>query len=358
MRRPFILFQTFLLLSFNQSFVCSELFAKNKFFICNKDSTIAQELQVNILEEVELGGIKQWILARGLKSELPILLFLHGGPGFPEMPFTHIDSKELEKYFIVVNWDQRGTGKSYNENTAKESFNLEQFLSDTYELIQLLKKRFSKEKIFLLGHSWGSILGIITAWRYPKDIYVYIGMGQVVDMKEGEKISYSYTLNKAQESGDSSAVVSLKNIGVPPYKDWSGSINIQRQLLAKFGGSFRKISFREMGKYWNTSPYYTDADRNNFLKAFSQTQSLMWDELYKLNLSDSIIEFKVPVYFFTGRYDYQTPFELMERYFKIIKAPYKEIIWFENSGHFPNLDEPELYQEILINKILKHTAHK
>lgn len=173
---------------------------------------------IDALEEITLGDVKQWILIRGEDVSNPILLFLHGGPGFPEMPFTHIDSPRLEEHFIVVNWDQRGAGKSYNPEITEETMNIEQFLSDTYELIRILRQRFSKDKIFLIGHSWGSILGLYTAYRHPDYLHAYIGMGQVVDMREAEMISYRYTVEKAREAEDGEAIKMLKTIGQPPYE--------------------------------------------------------------------------------------------------------------------------------------------
>jgi len=310
---------------------------------------------INSLEEITLGGVKQWILLRGKSASAPILLYLHGGPGFPGMPFTHIDSPVLEKHFLVVHWDQRGAGKSYNQDIPEETMNIEQFLSDTHDLIQLLRKRFSKNKIFLIGHSWGSVLGIYTAHRHPEYLHAYIGMGQVVNIKEAEMISYLYTIEKAKEAKNENDLKLLEKIGHPSTWEGHQSRFTQRQFLAKYGGSFRKISYMDLGRYWNNSPYYSKTDKNNLMKAMIQTQNIMWDELMQVNFFEEVPEVQIPVYFFTGRYDYQTPFEILERYFKVLKAPYKKIIWFEDSGHAPNLDEPEVYQDKLINIVLDNT---
>lgn len=310
---------------------------------------------INALEEVTLGGIKQWILIRGENSANPILLFLHGGPGFCLMPYSHLFSARLEKHFLVVNWDQRGCGKSYNVDIPEETFNIEQFLSDTHELIQLLKTRFSKDKIFLIGHSWGSILGLYTAYRHPKDLHAFIGMGQVVNMKEGEMISYNYTVEKAKEAGDEQSLETLKGIDPPFYKGGFQSLSIQRMLLARYGGSMRNITYFDLGRIRNSSPYYTKEDNDNFMMAFGRICALLWNEMMGINFFEEMTEVQIPVYFFTGRCDYTTPFKLLERYFIDLKAPHKEIIWFENSCHMPNLAEPEVFQDKLIDVVLKNT---
>lgn len=315
-------------------------------------------IKINLMEEVELGGAKQWILIRGTEPSNPLLLFLHGGPGQPEMPFTHIDSKLLEKHFIVVNWDQRGAGKTAESGTSPEKMNIDQYLSDTHELIALLKIRFQKEKVFLIGHSWGSILGLLTACKYPEDLYAYIGMGQVVNMQKSEVLGYKYVLEKAKNAEDEEAVTQLVEIGSPEnWKDFK-TIEIQRTLLAKYGGVFGKISYREMGKYWYTSPYYSQNEKQNLMITFAKTQEVMRPKYMVIDFEKEVHKVKVPVYFFQGKYDYVTNFELVESYFKKLKAPYKEIVWFEESGHHPNLDEPEKYQEMLIKKVLKNSGLK
>lgn len=270
------------------------------------------------------------------------------------MSFAHIDSSRLEKHLIVVNWDQRGAGKSFDQNIPKETMNLEQFLSDTHELINLLRERFSKDKILLLGYSWGSILGLYTIHRHPEYIHAYVGMGQVVNMNEGEIISYNYTLEKAKEAGDEQSVKNLEKIGIPPYKGGFQSLGIQRALLMRYGGSSRKITFNDLEKMRNASPYYTENDNRNFMRAFMFTQNLMRDEMMEVNFFKDIAEAEVPVYFFTGRFDFQVPFEVLERYYKLLKAPHKEIVWFEDSAHFITLDESEVYQDRLINLVLKN----
>lgn len=318
----------------------------------------AEKTGINSLEEITLGGIKQWILMRGEDVSNPVLLYLHGGPGFTEMPFTHVDSQRLEKHFVVVNWDQRGCGKSFDPDIPKEAFSLDQFLSDTRELISMLRKRFSKDRIYLLGHSWGSILGLYTAFRHPEYLHAYIGMGQVVNAKEGERVSYRYTLEKAREAEDEQAIRMLEAIDPPLYEGRFQDLSVQRMYLGKYGGSFRSLSFSDFNNMRNASPYYTEADNRNFMRAFAQTCGLMWRELMEVDFFEEIKEVEVPVYFFVGRYDYQTPFELVERYFEALKAPHKEMVWFGNSAHMPNLDEPDVFQEKLIDVLLEGKTEK
>lgn len=140
------------------------------------------------LEKVYIGGVKQWILIRGRSVNNPVLLFLHGGPGSAEWPLVRDYNRSLEDHFIHVYWEQRGAGKSYSKNIG--NMHIDQFISDTRELLQYLQKRVNREKVFLIGHSWGSLLGILTAEKYPELFHAYIGVGQFVSAKEQEEISY------------------------------------------------------------------------------------------------------------------------------------------------------------------------
>ena len=312
---------------------------------------------ISILEEVVLGNAKQWIQISGTSSNNPILLFLHGGPGFAAMPYSHIDSKLLERHFIVVNWDQLGAGKSYHQGINPGDMTVERFLDDTHELIQLLKQRFEKEKVFLIGHSWGSCLGLYTVINYPEDIYAYIGMGQAIDLLQGEIDAYNFTMQKAFELNDTLATQTLQDIGTPPYQGGIQSLTKQRMLLGKFGGAFKSLSYPEILNMRLSSPYYTEADQNNYMQGYGFSYHCLWDQIMKVNFFEEESNLEAPVYFFEGRYDYGTPFALVEKYFDIINAPHKEIIWFEKSGHFPNLEEPRKYQDKIINVVLKNSLY-
>jgi len=317
-----------------------------------------KEAAISILEEVELGGVKQWILARGDSAANPILLFLHGGPGFPEMPFTHVDSEFLEKHFIVVNWDQRGAGKTGDAGTAPAMMTIDRYLADTHELIELLKARFQKKKLFLIGHSWGSILGLLTAHRYPESIHAYIGMGQVVNMQKGEALSYAYALAKARESRDEEALRQLVEIGSPDrWEDYEHMMKF-KEYLDRYKGVFQRLSYREVGKLWFTSPHYTQSEKQNLMISFARTQKTMWPKYMRVDLAKEVRKMKVPVYFFVGRFDYVTHFDLVAAYCQALKAPHKELVWFEESGHHPNLDEPEKYQQMLVHKVLQKSQLK
>ena len=160
-----------------------------------RHSNLTNAKPVSEIKKLTIGGIEQWALIRGENITNPVLLFLHGGPGTSEMPLLRHYNKDLEKYYTIVMWDQRGAGKSNSYSVPDSSFSLQQILDDTHEITNYLKQRFNQQKIFLAGHSWGSILGILTIKNYPEDYYAYIGLGQVVNAKKNLSLSYD-TINK------------------------------------------------------------------------------------------------------------------------------------------------------------------
>mgnify|MGYP001585771511 CR=1 FL=1 len=188
---------------------------------------------IESLEQVVLGKEKQWILVRGEKKSNPVLLFLHGGPGSAEISFAREFDRQLEKEFVVVNWDQRGSGKSFSLPLPSD-ISIERFLSDTNELILLLQKRFGVKKIYLVGHSWGSYLGAITAHRHPENLYAYIGIGQMVNAIENEKLSHEFALAEAIKDKNELAIMELKSIS-PPYKELR-DMGKEREWLMYYGG--------------------------------------------------------------------------------------------------------------------------
>ncbi|NBI29128.1 alpha/beta fold hydrolase [Chengkuizengella marina] len=306
------------------------------------------------LEVMMIGGINQYVLMRGKDINSPLLLFLHGGPGSAQIGFAPKSQKKLEESFVVVNWDQRGAGKSYSSDIAGESMNINQFISDIYELINTLLKRFIQEKLYLVGHSWGSFLGSITAYKYPELIHAYIGVGQVVNMKRGESISYSFALDKAKETNNKKAIRQLIKIGPPPYKSLNG-LRIQRRWLEKFGGSVHGSTFLKLLIKYLAFKEYTFLDwirtiKNGILFSLKN----LWEDLMEVDLLKDVNKFKVPVYLCVGRHDYQTPHELIEEYYHTLLSPKKELVWFEKSAHSPNFEEPDKFYDICISVIKSH----
>jgi len=311
---------------------------------------------------VTLGGFDQWLVIRGVDRTNPVLLFIHGGPGTPETPLVHSVMKDLQEDFVVVTWDQRGAGLSYSKDVPVESMTVEQFITDAHELVGYLKERFGVEKIYIVGHSWGSVLGMHLIDRYPEDFYAYVGIGQVVNMHENERISYEYVYNRAMELNDKKAIRELEEVGPPVnglYGDDPTDIDkllTQRKWLLKYGGAlYGKTSYLSYYPTYILSPEYSIFDSLNVLRGSKKSGELMNVQLRAVDLYTEIPEVEVPVYFFTGRHDYNTPFELVEEYYSILKVPRKELIWFEESAHSPNIEEPERFTRLMVEKVLAET---
>jgi pimeloyl-ACP methyl ester carboxylesterase len=308
------------------------------------------------LEKVNLGGQEQWILIRSIDITKPVILFLHGGPGTSNMCLLRKYTDELEKHFIVVTWDQRGAGKSYQAINPHSSMTIDRFVLDTGELTQLLCHRFDQKKIFLVGHSWGSLIGILSIQKYPDSYHAYIGTGQIVNMQENEQISYDWTLAQATKAKDNQAIRTLTEIGNPPYAgDGQKKMMTQRRLLGKYGGELygsQKGAFPLIFSSLISATEYTLLDKVNFFKGIFASNHLLWQKLLTINLKKQELSFKVPIYFALGKHDYEVPSVIAEQYFEMIEAPKKELIWFENSAHLANIEENEKFNNLLIDRVL------
>jgi pimeloyl-ACP methyl ester carboxylesterase len=309
---------------------------------------------IESLENVEIGGVEQTIYLRGHDQNKPVMLFVHGGPGAPEMHAARDFGLQLEEHFIVVHWDQRGAGNSCTSAVPDESLHLEQYLLDTVELVNLLRKRFDVEKIYLVGHSWGSVLGVLAAQRHPELFHAYVGIGQVVNMQRGEDISYRFAWDRAKAEGNEEALAELATVH-PPYAT-TKELMTQRTWLSHYhGDSYKGGGMAKFARGVLLSPEYSIGKKLSFYGCAMNSLDQAWDDLQDLDFIRDVPELDLPVYFFTGRHDYNTPFELVEEFSRTLDAPHNEIVWFENSAHMPNLEEPELYQNLLINKVLPET---
>ncbi len=311
---------------------------------------------IALLEKVTLGGSGQWVLERSENTDNPVILFLHGGPGTSQLTSNRRNTKRLEQFFTVVNWDQRGAGKSYAAIADAGKMNIEQFIEDTRELTLYLMKKFAKEQIVLAGHSWGSAIGALTVARYPELYHCYVGIGQVANMEEGELASYRWTLDQAKKRNARRAVRALEKMGPPPYRgDWRASTISERSWVARFGGEVHGNRFGAVGIVLGNvlfSREYNLADRVNVFRGVLGSMRLLWPQLFTVDLFQSVPEMKVPVFFLEGRFDREVPSEISARYFAVLKAPAKELVWFENSAHMVNSEERELFCKVLVEKVL------
>jgi pimeloyl-ACP methyl ester carboxylesterase len=321
---------------------------------------------ISALEKIELGGVDQWILMRGQDMTKPVVLYLHGGPGAALMPLRRYFTGDLEKDCVMVLWDQRGAGKSYSKKIPRDSMTISPFISDTHELVTYLKKRFNKDKIYLIGSSWGSLLGMRVIQRYPDDFYAFVGVGQVVENKENERLSWEYAYSQAKKYNNAKAIKELEEVG-PPVDGWykkdrkGGSftakgLHQERKWLMRYGGvvyldsddydtnqKTLKKMLRKSLAITLLSKEWTLADAIRERKGSKFSIETMWPEMRKTDFFREVPKVDIPVYFFIGRSDYNTPFEIVERYYEKLQAPKKEIIWFEKSGHMLMGEEGEKF---------------
>jgi pimeloyl-ACP methyl ester carboxylesterase len=187
-----------------------------------------------------LGGLDQWVMIRGEMVGNPVLILLHGGPGFPEMRLFRHFNAALEESFTVVYWEQRGVGKSFDRKTPRHSMTVEQFIADMDELVDAMHKRFGKDKVAICGHSWGSALGVLYSARFPEEVAAYVGAGQIGGRPANEVVCYDFTLAEAERRGNLKTLRELRAIGSPPHT--ARKVMVQRKWLTRFVGMVRGMS--------------------------------------------------------------------------------------------------------------------
>lgn len=312
---------------------------------------------VEELLSVSINGISQWLSIRGRDRRNPVLLYLHGGPGSPTMPEAYTFQSPWEDYFTVVQWDQRGTGKTYAANDPKapaSSITIEQMTSDAEEVVRYLQKQYGKRKIFLLGHSWGTVLGVALAQRHPEWFYVYLGVGQLLNVQKNEAEGYQFALERARAQHNSDAEREL--LALAPYPGLPGTltfdrIGVQRKWLTYYGGlTYGRTDFAYDSNAWTLSPDYTQKDLDAVDDGSMYTLTHLLGPLEALDY-ESVTDFKCPIFLFEGRHDYATSHTLAAEWFGHIKAPSKKFVWFENSAHMVMQEEPGRFLYHLITDL-------
>jgi pimeloyl-ACP methyl ester carboxylesterase len=287
---------------------------------------------------VRLGGVDQWVMIRGANLANPLLIVLHGGPGFSDTTFLRYHTPELEQAFTVVYWDQRGTGRSYSPDIPQSSMTVEQMIADLDELIEFLRKRFGKQRVVLFGHSWGTALGVLYAARFPEKVAVYVGVAQVGDWAAGEQASYAKAVSEAERQGNAAVLEKLRAIGPPPHT--VDQLFIERTCAERLRGGLAPKALWKTARMLFGAPESSLFELRRTFEAFRFSIACMWPEVSQLNLITAVPALEVPVVFMLGRGDPWVPAEISVAYHDALQAPSKQLVWFDESGHEPFVDEP------------------
>lgn len=305
---------------------------------------------------VQINGVKMGMFIKSKNRSNPVLLFVHGGPGMPEYFLTEKYPTGLENYFTIIWWDQRGAGLSYNSKIKADTMTSKQFVSDTIEVSKYLCKRFNQKKIYLMGHSWGTFIAIQAAAKAPELYNAYIGVAQITNTVKTEEMAYEYMLDYYKERGDEKTVNKLKNITVQSNKYFS----IRDEVMHKAGiGTTRDMKSVIKGIFFPSLlfPEYTFREKINLWigKNFSFKHTNLWQELNDMDISRMVTKLNIPVYFFSGVYDYTVCYKMAESYFRELSAPIKGFYLFGKSAHSPIFEEPEKVVEIIKKDILNRS---
>ncbi len=310
-------------------------------FVLTRGGTpaIEGERAVAELTTVELGGAEQWVLIRGRDRRNPMVLWLHGGPGMPAMYLAHAFQRELERDFVVVHWDRPGAGKSYGA-AADRPISVRRRVDDTIALTEYLRERFGRDRVYLLGHSWGSYLGLLTVRERPELYRAFIGTGVIAGTRaEAETVRRDWITRQAEAAGDSALLARLAADG-----------EVNEDDVFKHGGALRGAqSFWPLLKIGLAAPEYTLTDALNVRRGVQLVHERMEYDVAPAPLEGEVERVEVPVAFLLGRHDYTTPSSLAAGHLDRLEAPYKRLVWFEDSAHFPFLSEPGAFREALVS---------
>ena len=312
-------------------------------------------------EQVEIGGHQTSLLIRGRSVDNPVLLFLSGGPGQTDMPQIRAMWRDLERDFVIVNWDERGVGKSYAELDPTSTLTLDAAVADAIELTNYLRARFDEEKIYLVGESWGTILGVLAVQRQPQLFHAYIGSGQMVDVQETDRRLYRDMLAYADRTGDEGAAEKMRSFGPPPYDDPFANAYVMG-YYDKLAGEYSIPEYTE--DRYDQDPYgpwgvlgseYTLVEKVNVLRSLIDYFSVMYPQIQDVDFRRDATRLEVPVYLVQGRHELDGRKALVPQWLRRLDAPSKRLYWFERSGHSAAMEEFRRFHQIMTGTVLPET---
>lgn len=323
-----------------------------------RETAIRSPSGIESLERIDVRGDRQWIFLRGEDQSAPVLLVLHGGPGSAQLPITRHFDRGLVKHFVVAHWDQPGAGKSLGWDLRPGPLVLDRYVEDAIAVAEHLRARLGRARVVLLGHSWGTVVGTRAVALRPELFHAWVSVGTDAIPAQAEEIGYRWVLGRARSAQHQEAVEALEKIGPPPYQSLL-EVKTERDWLEVFGGASHRPE-REPGYLRRAlaSPEYSSLDLVRLVVGnLIGPAATLWSYLETVNLLAQAPRLEVPVFFLQGRHDYNTPGELVERYYEVLEAPRgKHLIWFEESAHRPHLEETGKFTRVLIEEVLPLAA--
>lgn len=290
-----------------------------------------------------IGGIDQWISVRGKDRNNQVILLVHGGPGSAELAIGWTFQRGWEDYFTVVQWDQRGAGKTWSLNdpeTVIPTLTVDRMTQDVVEMMEHVRQKLGKEKVILLGHSWGSIIGLKAAMERPDLVAAYVAHGQVINMQRNEEEGFRLTLAAAQADGNTEAVSALEALAPYPGELTVARIGDERTWSNHYGGL---AAYRENASAWframRLSPDYDEAVLQGYDAGSLASITALMPELRAVNM-DAVTESPAPVFLLHGRHDFTTPPAASLAWLEALEAPAKANYWFDHSAHLAFMEEP------------------
>ncbi len=305
---------------------------------------------VSSIQTMRIGGVDQTVILRGRSDDLPVLLVLHGGPGSPAYPFFRARNAGLEDDFIVAYWDQRGAGTSYDTDADLANLTIERLIADTAEVASQLAEQFEREKVFLLGHSWGGALAILTARDHPQLFHKVFAVSPVIAQYAAEQQSLDWLRSVADDTAPKTASDDLE---LPAQDasgaDWLAYLGPQRGWLERSGSgtTHDPISLLQLVGMLAATPEYTIGNKWGYLHGTRASMQQLWPQIVAMDLRISAATLAVPLVIVHGAHDRVTPPTLSRAYFDALIAPEKTFHIFENSAHSALLEEPEQFNALL-----------
>jgi len=308
---------------------------------------------------IQINGLKQGMFIESNNINNPVLLFLHGGPGLPEYGLTKKYPTHLKEHFTVCWWEQRGAGISYDKNLNPNELTIENIVSDIFEITNYLRNRYNKEKIYLIGHSWGTLIGLYAVKEKPELFYAYIAVAQIVNQLESEKIAYKYMFEQYQKANNRKMVKKFENNNILPldiitmkYVEFIDKpmhelgIGTMHSMKSVISGIFLPIMLNKA---------YKLSERINIWKAKSiyLNKTNLWKIMSQTIISKKILSVDIPIYFMHGIHDYTVNYSLAKEYFQLLTSPLKGFYTFHNSAHSPIFEEPEKVNKILLEDVIR-----